>query len=136
MSRIVAPSNKPVWTVLVAALIFHTGLISLQSHHRFDMGFVRVWILDSLAPVEKLADRAFFGVRYVWGEYIALIHVRDENLRLDQENGKLRMQLTQQREEVLEAQRVRALASLQDSGIGKSVVARVIGRDPARTSKT
>src|SRR5215813_13590902 len=27
MARIVAPSNKPVWTVLAAALILHTGLI-------------------------------------------------------------------------------------------------------------
>lgn len=133
MARIVAPSNKPVWTVLAAALILHTGLISLQSHHRFDTGFVRVWILDSLAPVEKLADRAFFSVRYLWSEYVALIGVRDENLHLAEENGKLRMQLAQQREEILEAQRVRALALLQDSGIGKSVIARVIGRDPARS---
>src|SRR5207249_149926 len=39
--------------------------------------------------------------------------------------------IAQEKEAVLEAQRVRSLAALQDSGIGKSVVARVIGRDTA-----
>jgi hypothetical protein len=56
MSRNVAASHKRAWIALAAALIFHTGLISLQSHQRVDRGFVRVWILDLLAPVEKLTD--------------------------------------------------------------------------------
>jgi rod shape-determining protein MreC len=43
------------------------------------------------------------------------------------------MQITNDREMVLEAQRIRALAGLQDSGIGKSIVARVIGRDAGRS---
>jgi rod shape-determining protein MreC len=133
MGRIVASSNKTVWIVLAAALILHTGLISLQSRHRFDMGFIRVGIVDLLAPAEKFADRGFYAVRYVWDQYVALIGVHNENVRLRRENDELRMQVVQQREEALEAQRVRALVGLQDSGIGKSVVARVIGRDPARS---
>jgi rod shape-determining protein MreC len=40
--------------------------------------------------------------------------------------------MTNDHEMVLEAQRIRVLAGLQDSGIGKSVVARVIGRDAGR----
>src|SRR5262249_5996844 len=35
-------------------------------------------------------------------------------------------------EAILEAQRVRTLAGLQESGIGKTIVARVIGRDAGR----
>ena len=45
----------------------------------------------------------------------------------------MQLQIAQQREAVLEAQRVRALVALQDSGIGKSVIARVIGRSTARS---
>src|SRR5438067_12309924 len=133
MSRNIAASNKPVWVLLAIALILHTGLISLQSRRRFNTGFVRVWILESLAPAEKLADRSIYGVHYVWDHYIALIGVYNENLRLKHENDTLRIQLTEQKEEVLEAQRVRALAALQNSGIGKSVIARVVGRDPSRS---
>jgi rod shape-determining protein MreC len=42
------------------------------------------------------------------------------------------MQILKNREDILESQRLRALLSLRDSGIGRTVVARVIGRDPAR----
>ena len=43
--------------------------------------------------------------------------------------------LDKQDEDVLEAQRLRASAGLSDSGIGKTVVARVIGRDPTQSIK-
>ena len=129
MTRVIVASKRPVWIVLTVALVIHIGLISLQGRRRIDTSFVRVWILDSLAPMEKLADRSLYGVRYVWDRYIGLIGVYDENQRLKQETGELKMQMAEQREAVLEAQRVRALVALQDSGIGKSVIARVIGRD-------
>jgi len=119
--------------VLTIALVIHTGLISLQGRRRIDTSFVRVWLMDSLAPVEKLADRSFYGVGHVWSRYVGLIGVYDENQRLKSENDALRMQITQDREAVLEAERIRALVGLQESGLGKSVVARVIGRDPAHT---
>src|SRR5215831_4737086 len=122
MSRTVVASKKPVWIVLAAALAIHTGLISLQARHRLNTGFVRVWILDSLAPMEKLVDRSSFGIHYVWSHYIELIGLRDENQRLKQENDQLRMQIANEHEAVLEAQRVRGLAGLQDLGIGKTIV--------------
>src|SRR5215470_7248254 len=132
MSRIVVESKKPVWIVLTIALVVHTGLISLQGRHHLDTSFIRMWILDILAPMEKLVDRSSFGIRYVWDRYVALIGLHDENQRLKHEVDDLRMQIINDREMVLEAQRVHALAGLQDSGIGKSIVARVIGRDTGR----
>jgi rod shape-determining protein MreC len=133
MSRTVVASKKPVWIVLAAALAIHTGLISLQARHRLNTGFMRIWILDSLAPMEKLVDRSSYGVRYVWNHYINLIGLRDENQHLKQEVDQLRMQIANEHEAVLEAQRVRALAGLQDLAIGKTIVARVIGRDAGRS---
>jgi len=126
-------SRKPIWIALAVALALHTGLISLQGRRRIDTSFIRIWLLDSLAPVEKLADRSMYGLRSVWGRYIALIGVYDENQRLKRENDELRMQIIQQREAVLEAERVRGLASLKDAGLGPTVIARVIGRDPGRS---
>jgi rod shape-determining protein MreC len=131
MSRIVTASRKPVWIALTVALVIQTGLISLQGRRRIDTSFVRVWILDALAPMEKLADRSLYGVRFVWNRYIGLIGLYDENQQLKRQNDDLIMQIVQQREDVLEAKRVLALAGLQEAGLGKSVVARVIGRDPA-----
>ena len=132
MSRIVAVSKRPVWIALAVALVVHTGLISLQGRRRIDTSIVRVWILDSLAPMEKLADRTSYSISYVWARYIALIGTHDENQRLKRENDELRMQIAKEHEDILEAQRVRALAGLKDAGIGTSVIARVIGSFTAR----
>lgn len=132
MSRTVVESKKPVWIVLAVALVIHTGLISLQGRRRIDTSFVRMWILDSLAPMEKLVDRSSHGVSYVWDRYIALIGTHDENERLKRENDQLRMQIASDHEALLEAQRIRAMAGLKDSAAGKTVVARVIGRDTGR----
>ena len=133
MARVIVDSKRPVWIALAVALVIHTGLISLQGRRRIDTSFVRGWILDSLAPMEKLVDRSSYGVSYVWGRYIALIGAHDENQRLKRENDDLRMQIARDHEDVLEAQRVRALAGLNDAGIEKSVIARVIGRDVAHS---
>ena len=133
MSRHVATSKKSVWIALAVALVIQTGLISVQARRHIDTSFVRVWILDTLAPIEKLVDRSLQSVSFVWNRYFALIGVYDENQRLKHEVDLLRMQIEKEKEDVLEAQRVRAFLSLQDSSIGKTVVARVIGRDPARS---
>ena len=133
MSRIVVASKKPVWIALTVALVIHIALISLQGHRRIDTGFIRVWVLDSLAPLEKLADRLLFGARQAWDRYIVLVGVHEENLRLKRENDELRMQVIQQQEAIAEAERIRAMAGFKPSGIGKPLIARVIARDPARS---
>ncbi len=136
MSRIVNASGKPVWIALTVALVLHIGLISLQGRRRFDTSFLRGWILDSLAPMEKLSDRSFFGIHSIWNRYVWLIGVYDQNQRLQRENDELRLKVIQDREAVLEAQRIRTLVELRDSRFAKSVIARVIGRDPDRVHQT
>ena len=133
MSRIVAASKKPTWIALGIALALQTGLISLQARRRIDTSFVRVWILDSLAPMEKLVDRSTYSLGYVWEGYVALIGIHDENERLSHQVDELQMQLQRNREDLVELQRLRAMLSLSSSDTGKTVVARVIGRDPARS---
>ncbi len=131
MSRIVA-SNKPVWIALALALVIHTGLISIQARHRIDTSFVRVWIVDSLAPLEKLVDRSTYGFHYIWDSYIALVGVRQENERLKRQVDDLHMQLQRSGQDVQELQRLRAIVAFPASDLGKTIVARVVGRDAAR----
>jgi rod shape-determining protein MreC len=132
MSRIVAASSKSTWIALAIAMAIQTGLISIQARRRINTGFVRVWILDTLAPMEKLVDRSTYAFRYVWDGYIGLIGVHNENQRLRHQVDELQMQLQKNHEDVLELQRLRALLSFPVSNLGKTIVARVIGRDPAR----
>ena len=99
----VVESRKPIWITLASALLVHTLLISLQTSQRLDTGFVRAWLLDSLAPMEKLVDMGWGGTGNIWTRYIALIGLQDENAQLRAEIDQLRMERVRHSEEVLEA---------------------------------
>ncbi len=136
MSRIIATSKRPLRITLAIALLFHAALLSLQTSSRIDTSFIRSAVLDSLGPLERFTDRGIFGVRYIWERYFALVGVYDENQELQKEVESLKMQLSQQNEQILEAERLRHVLSIQNMGIGKSILARVIGRDPARGNQS
>jgi len=136
MSRIVATSKRSSYIALGIALVIQTGLISIQVSHRFDTGFVRSWILDSLAPMEKMSDRSVYGIGYLWDNYFFLIGLHKENEQLRTQLNDLRLRFDKQEQDVQEVRRLRALLSLRDSITGQTVVARVIGRDPTRTNET
>jgi rod shape-determining protein MreC len=97
---------------------------------------MRTWLLDTLVPGEKLVDRGFQGVSGVWDGYIALVGVQKENQDLKAENDRLKMQIQRQDEAIREAARIREFLNLTESGTGKMVAARIIGRDPSRSMQT
>ena len=97
---------------------------------------MRQVLLDVLAPGEKLVDRGVQAIWGVWDGYFALWGIRDENLKLRAENDRLRMQIQQQDEAIREAARLRGFLGVSEWGIGKTVTARVIGRDPSRSLQT
>lgn len=97
---------------------------------------MRRWLLDGLVPLERLVDYGVRGVSGVWSGYISLVHVRQENHKLVAENDSLKMQLRSNDEALKEAERLRQLHGLSDADIGKTIVARVIGRDPSISLQT
>jgi rod shape-determining protein MreC len=130
--RTVIDSKKPAWITLAVALVFNTLLLSAQTSKHFDTSFVRVWLLASLGPFEKFVDAGVHGVENMWNGYIDLIHVRRDNEKLLAENGQLRMEVSKNSEDALELARLRQLLDLGAKPIGKTVVARVIGKDPSQ----
>ena len=89
--RTVIASKKPAWITLAVALVFHTLLLSAQTSKQFDTSFVRIWLLASLGPFEKLVDTSVHGIENIWSGYVGLIHVHRDNEKLIAENGRLRM---------------------------------------------
>jgi len=132
----VAKAKRSGWIALGSALVFHLGLLALQTNRIGSTGFMRAWLLEALVPGEKLVDSGFQGVAGVWDGYIALIGVRDQNQELQARNNLLQMQIQQQEEAIREAGRLRGFLGLSESGVGKMVTARVIGRDPSRWLQT
>jgi rod shape-determining protein MreC len=134
--RTVIDSKKPIWITLAAALIFHILLLSIQASRRVETGILRSWLIDSQGPMEKIVDVGIQGVENIWSGYIGLIHVRRDNEKLRSENDHLRIELSQKEEEVLELARLRQLMNLQSPDMGKTVVARIIGKDPSGGGQT
>jgi rod shape-determining protein MreC len=134
--RTVIDSKKPAWITLAVALVLNTLLLSAQTSKHFDTSFVRVWLLASLGPFEKLVDAGVEGVENIWTGYIGLVHVRSDNDKLLAENSKLRMEVSEKSEDALELARLRKLLALQAKPIGKTVAARVIGKDPSQIGQS
>jgi rod shape-determining protein MreC len=134
--RVVVGSRRPVWITLGGALLFHILLLSLQTNHIGGPGLMRMWLLNLLTPAERIVDGGANGVWGIWSGYFALVGVRGENEKLRAENDQLRLQLDLQTEEVREAERLRTLLDLKASGVGKTVVARIIGRDTSIAHQT
>ena len=134
--RTVIASKKPAWITLAVALVFHTLLLSAQTSQRFDTSFVRVWLLASLGPFEKFVDVSVEGIENLWSGYIGLIHVHRDNEKLLAENGRLRLELTQKSEDVLEVARLRKLLDLKATSLGNTVAARVIGKDTSLSGQS
>jgi rod shape-determining protein MreC len=129
-------SKKPIWITLAIALVFHTLLLSIQTNRRFNTSILRAWLIDSQGPLEKIVDVGIEGIENIWNGYIGLIHVRRDNQKLLSDNDRLRIELAKREEEGLELARLRQLMDLQPSGIGKSIVARIIGKDPSTGSQS
>lgn len=132
----VLPTKKPVLIVLGGALVFNLLILSLQANHHPGPGVARTWLIDALVPIEKVAAIAVDGVWGIWDGYLALLNVRAENQRLQADNATLQMENRRLSEAEREAERLRALMDLTKPGSGKTVVARVIGRDPSRSEQT
>lgn|SRR5688572_12595261 len=132
----VSASKRPGWIALGSVLVFNLLLLSLQTNQRGSPGFVREFLLDLLVPAEKVVEGGGQAVSGVWNGYFALVGVQEENQKLKADNEQLRMQIQQQDEALREAARLRAFLGVNESGIGKTVVARVIGRDPSRYLQT
>jgi len=134
--RTVIASKKPAWITLAVALVIHTLLLSAQTSKQFDTSFVRIWLLASLGPFEKIVDVSVEGIENIWSGYIGLIHVHRDNEKLIAENARLRMEGIQKAEDALELIRLRQMMALQATPIGKTVVARVIGKDPSPSGRS
>jgi rod shape-determining protein MreC len=129
-------SKNPGRITLGCVLVFNILILSLQTNHQPGVAPMRTWLLDVLTPLQKAVDSSVNSIWGLWDGYIALVGVQQQNDQLRAENGALRMELDRRDEQILEAERLRGLMGMKESGIGKSIVARVIGADASHTHHT
>jgi rod shape-determining protein MreC len=117
--------REPIFVIALLAVPF--VLFFVRAKKGRDLNLFDRAVISAIAPVEKFITVAAFGVVDAWNGYIALRHVREENLQLRRETLKAR-QLDQQAAELkVENDRLRHLLDFVDKQPpARLLIARVV----------
>jgi rod shape-determining protein MreC len=122
-------------TVLLVVITAQLLLIAYQVRSNRDVPLIRVWAVTAVTPVEQGLELVR---RYTWGfveDYFVLLNVHGENVKLQRENGQLKIENNYLKNELATADRARALSVFEARSPSKTVAARVIGNGTGANSK-
>jgi rod shape-determining protein MreC len=88
---------------------------------------LRYWVITALAPPARVSHGAGKGARGIWSNYIDLRNVREQNLDLQAEIERLRLEEGAIAEDARQGQRLQRLLDFKEHYIYKTVTAQVIG---------
>lgn len=97
---------------------------------------LKIWILNATAPVIGTTNGLINRVGKVWGKYIYLRGLYDENMALRKEVQNLRLEAWKKAELVSENKRLSLLLAMKNLVPFKTEGARVIVRNPSFFSET
>jgi rod shape-determining protein MreC len=123
-------------TIVVLAIVLSVILLIIGTKMPSSTSFLRKFILDVAAPVERLIRMPLNKTIIVWNHYLFLVGLGEENRLLKRDNDQLKNQLLRYQEGYLEGLRLQKLLNLQDQVDYVSMTARVIGIDQKSLIKT
>lgn len=121
--------------VLVAVLLAQTIGLAVQVRRPVESGapdshevtLMRYWVVAAISPFERFFHAVGSDTRGAWANYINLRHVRQQNLDLQQEIARLRLEQAAFAEDAMQGHRLQALLNFQQHYIDSTVAAQVIG---------
>lgn len=117
---------------ILGALIFY----SLNIPDKRSANFIERGILTVFAPVMKPAARVSGFFEDTWGNYLNLVGVRQENLRLRNDIKELNTRIIAAGETTLENQRLEKLLGVRNSIREPSLTVSIVGEDLSSWFKT
>ena len=114
-------------TVLLIVIVGQLLLLAYQVKSSQDVRLIRVWSVTAVTPLAKVLEAVRRNTIGVVEDYFVLINVRDQNRRLLEENGRLKMDNQFLKAELETADRARALSAFQSRTPSKTIPARIIG---------
>ncbi len=122
-------------TILLLVLFAQLILLAYQVKTNEDVRLIRVWSVTAVTPLARLIESVrSAAVRFV-EDYVLLIGVRQENLRLEAELGRLKMENRFLASELAAADRAQALLAFQRRTPSRTIPARVIGTGAGSSSR-
>jgi rod shape-determining protein MreC len=113
--------------LFVAVMVGHILLISSQVNSRRGIPLLQEALTTAVVETQRAAWSVVDGVRTVWGSYVALQHVHQENERLVSEIADLRIQVQREHARAHGADELRALLDLRGRFAWTTAAAEVIG---------
>src|SRR5262249_28177008 len=97
---------------------------------------IRVWTVTALTPFERALVATGHFFRSTWSDYIDLHDVRKQNLELQEEMARMRLEQARLKASADESQRLRALLDFKERYVGETVAAQVIGTSGSDSLRT
>ena len=112
--------------VLLVAILVQLLILAYQVRADGEVRLIRVWAVSAVTPLARLIEGTRSGVAHFFTDYFAVLGVRKENERLQEELDRTRMENQYLRTELSTAERAKALEMFEKNTPGKYVAARII----------
>lgn len=122
-------------TVLLLAIFAQLILLAYQVKNVDDVPMIRVWAVSAVTPLAKVLDVVRSGTVGLLQGYITLRDAHQDNQRLKDELGRLKIENQFLKNELGTADRAKALAAFQAQTQSKTLAARIIGLGAGFNSK-
>jgi rod shape-determining protein MreC len=101
---------------------------------RGSVRLIRMWATSTVTPFERAASAIGSGLHYAWADYVDLRHVRQQNLALQQQLTRMRIEQAAIAEDALQGKRLQAILGFRERYVGSTVAAQVIGTSGSEQS--
>jgi rod shape-determining protein MreC len=122
-------------TVLLLVIFAQLVLLAVQVKNDQDVRVIRVWTITAVTPVARVVEAVRGTTVGFWRNYFALHEADDENRRLREEVGRLKIENIFLKNELNTADRAKALQVFQSKTASKMIAATVIGTGASTGSK-
>jgi rod shape-determining protein MreC len=120
---------------LILVLLAQAIALAMQVRTPADAGepdgrsvrLIRMWANTTVTPLERVAHSITWGIHNGWSNYIDLRHVRQQNLALQQQLTRMRIEQAAIAEDAIQGRRLQALLAFREKYVGATVAAQVIG---------
>lgn len=131
------PTRRRPLALLAIVVIAQVLLLAFQVRHTdrsqgHDIPLVRYWAVELIMPIERAGSGMLSGLGSIWTGYVDLRHERQENLRLQTENGQLKLRNRALETQAAETQRLATLLEFRkDHPETPMLPAQVVGSSAA-----
>lgn len=122
-------------TVLLLVVAAQLVLLAYQVKSNQDVRLIRVWAVTAVTPLAKILEVVRRNTIGVAEDYFVLIHVREDNRKLNGELGRLKMENQFLKTELQTADRAQALRAFQSRTPSRTIASRIIGSGTGANSR-